>query len=167
MKVLAVAALIVAGLSSSAWADPLDEAMQAFERDDYAAALVIWRPLADQGNPRAQTNLGFLYSNGYGVPLDYAEAMGWYLRAAQQGDALAQGSLGFIYAHGTGVSRDLVRAYAWSSLAMAGSTGALLSLFAADREAVARQMNEQEGAQARLLAAELETRIGSQTARTR
>ena len=34
---------------------------------DYAAALDEWRPLAEAGDARAQTSVGFLYAQGAGV----------------------------------------------------------------------------------------------------
>lgn len=49
---------------------------------DYKAALDLWRPLAEQGNPDAQVCLGFLYFLGHGVKQDYAEAYFWYSLAA-------------------------------------------------------------------------------------
>ena len=38
-----------------------DEGMAAAKRGDYATALREWRPLADQGEARAQHNLGVMY----------------------------------------------------------------------------------------------------------
>ena len=45
---------------------------------------------AEQGDAKAQFNLGFIYSNGKGVPKDYAEAVKWTRKAAEQGHAEAQ-----------------------------------------------------------------------------
>ncbi len=36
----------------------------AYNRGDYATALRIFRQLADQGDARAQYNLGYMYANG-------------------------------------------------------------------------------------------------------
>ncbi|MDA0653367.1 MAG: hypothetical protein O3C49_08845, partial [Proteobacteria bacterium] len=49
-----------------------DEGMAAHSRGDYAAALREWRPLAEQGNADAQYNLGYMYENAQGLPLDHA-----------------------------------------------------------------------------------------------
>ncbi|MEZ9521512.1 hypothetical protein AB4155_18515, partial [Vibrio splendidus] len=38
----------------------------------------------------AQTNLGAMYENGRGVPLDEEQAVYWYRQAAEQGYARAQ-----------------------------------------------------------------------------
>lgn len=71
------------------------------------------RQRAEQGNARAQTELGYLYHTGEGVPRDYREAVRWYRRAADQGQADAQYNLGVAYAFGEGVERDPKQATGW------------------------------------------------------
>jgi len=78
-----------------------------------------FKPLAEQGNPLAQFNLGNMYNKGKGVPEDHAKAVHWYTKAAKQGYARAQFSLGLMYAKGEGVPENDLRAYAWSSIAAA------------------------------------------------
>ena len=41
---------------------------KAYDRGDYATALKEWRPLADQGDAKAQFYLGNMYLYGEGVP---------------------------------------------------------------------------------------------------
>ena len=41
-----------------------------------------WRLAADQGDAKAQYNLGVIYENGQGVPQNDTEATKWYLLAA-------------------------------------------------------------------------------------
>ncbi|MGE0652578.1 MAG: SPOR domain-containing protein [Alphaproteobacteria bacterium] len=108
-----VACLIVALLFPPLRAGPLDDASSAYHRGDFAAALKVIRPLAEQGDPRAQANLGVLYENGQGVPQDDIEAAKWYRKAANQGDASAQFKLGGLYWQGKGVPRDGEQAFAW------------------------------------------------------
>ena len=74
---------------------------------------------AEQGDARAQSNLGVRYANGQGLPEDDAEAVRWYRLAAEQGDARAQSNLGYHYANGEGIPEDLVLAYMWYNLAAA------------------------------------------------
>ena len=62
----------------------------ATERRDYATALGVWRPLAEQGNAFAQCNLGVAYANGHGVSQDFSEAVKWFRLAAEQGHAEAR-----------------------------------------------------------------------------
>ena len=45
-----------------------------------------YRLAAEQGNARAQYNLGAMYDNGKGVPQDYVRARMWYNIVASYGD---------------------------------------------------------------------------------
>lgn len=71
---------------------------------------------ADQGDVTAQSQLGFMYANGKGVPQDYVEAVKWLLLAANQGDARAQFNLGIMYHSGRGVPQDAAEAVKWYHL---------------------------------------------------
>ena len=119
-RILATLAVVIALLFSagSALAD-WEDGVAAAQRGDHATAFREFLPLAEQGNAKAQTNLGFMYNNGTGVPQNHTEAVKWYRKAAEQGNAPAQYNLGFMYAMGTGVSANNVRAYMWWSLAKA------------------------------------------------
>jgi TPR repeat protein len=57
----------------------------AYWRDDYATAFKECKPLADAGDARAQTNLGWMYAEGEGVEQDYKEAIKWFELTAEQG----------------------------------------------------------------------------------
>ena len=94
-----------------------DEGLAAYQRKDYAVALKAWRPLAAQGNARAQFNLGVMYAKGRGVPQDDKEVVRWFRLAADQGDADAQNNLGFMYDKGQGVPQDYKEAVRWFRLA--------------------------------------------------
>jgi hypothetical protein len=104
-------------LTGAAAAGPLEDGTAAYQRGDYATALRLLRPLAEQGHARAQYNLGVAYHQGKGVPQDYAEAVKWYRLAAEQGHARAQYNLGVAYHQGKGVPQDYVLAHMWSNLA--------------------------------------------------
>jgi TPR repeat protein len=107
------AGLLVLILLGGAIAGTLGDGVVAYQRGDYAAAVGLLRPLADQGNTTAQANLGVLYANGQGVPQDYAQAVMWYHKAADHGDADAQANLGFMYFKGLGVPQDRAQAILW------------------------------------------------------
>jgi uncharacterized protein len=113
IKVGLVAIVPFLGFAAPVVAGPLEDGLAAHKRGDYATALRLWHPPADEGDARAQFNLGFMYANGQGVPQDYAEAVNWYRKAADQGNAQAQFSLGVIYAKGQGVPQDYVEAMKW------------------------------------------------------
>ncbi len=106
-------AAIILGLAVPAAADPIDDAVAARLNGDYAKALKLLRPLADQGNAAAQSNLGFMHATGMGLPQDRAEAAKWYRRAAEQGRANAQYNLGRMYAIGQGVPKDQAEMVKW------------------------------------------------------
>ena len=97
------------------WAD-FKAGENAYHRGDYATALREWRPLAEQGESRAQFHLGLLYADGQGVPQDYVQARQWYEKAAVQGDASAQLNLGDIYGNGKEVPEDYQLALYWFRL---------------------------------------------------
>ena len=70
------AAALSLGLSAPAGAG-FKDGERAFDAGDYAAAAAEWRPLAEDGDVRAQTNLGHLYRLGHGTERDYGEALKW------------------------------------------------------------------------------------------
>ena len=114
LRAVFAAWLMVAALAGAAAAGPFEDAKSAYEHGDYAIAVGLWRPLADEGDTRAQYNLGLMYANGQGVPQDAAEAVTWYRKAAAaQGDAFAQLFLGFMYENGLGVPQDDAAAMTW------------------------------------------------------
>jgi hypothetical protein len=90
-----------------------DEGVAAYKRGDHAAALRELRPLAAQGDARAQSILGLMYGKGQGVAQDHAEAVKWFRLAAEQGNADAQFSLGAMYTEGRGVTQDYAEAVKW------------------------------------------------------
>jgi uncharacterized protein len=112
-----VAGAFFLGSFSAALAGPLQDADAAFERGDYAEAMRLIRPLAEEGNPVAESNLAVIYFKGLGVPQDYAAAAKWSRLAAAQGLSTAQLGLGLMYANGQGVPQDNVLGLMWLSLA--------------------------------------------------
>jgi uncharacterized protein len=68
-----------------ACAGSLEDSIAAHERGDYAAALRLVLPLAEQGNAVAQYHLGFMYLKGEGVPENYEEAAKWFRLSAERG----------------------------------------------------------------------------------
>ena len=124
--------------------------VEAYKQGDYATALKEVRPLAEQGNADAQSNLGKMYNYGKGVPQDYKEAVRWYRLAAAQGHAAAQYKLGSMYHYGQDVPRDFVQAHMWSSLAAAQGH----ELARKARGLLAEKMTAEELVKASLLARE-------------
>jgi TPR repeat protein len=147
--------VLLVALTGAAIAGPLDDAIAALQRGDYTMAMRLIRPLAEQGNAGAQTDLGVIYDSGLGVPQDYAQAVVWYHKAADQGDAGAQFNLGFMYAQGHGVAQDYAQAHMWFSLAASRAPDAAVRRQAVKaRDAVAAKMTPDQIAEAQRLASE-------------
>jgi hypothetical protein len=66
---------------------------------DLGKAAELYEKAADQGNVRAQYNLGVLYESGQGVPKDLGKAAELYQKAANQGDQDAIASLKLLSQH--------------------------------------------------------------------
>ena len=93
-------------------------AYAAFDKGNFAVALKLARPLAEEGDARARSLMGYLYYHARGVKQDDAEALKWFRLAADQGDASAQlHLLGNMYAQGQGVPQDQAEAGKWYRLA--------------------------------------------------
>ena len=74
---------------------------------------------AEQGDAKAQFDMGLMYEAGYDVPKDLAEAVKWFRKAAEQGYLGAQLFLGWMYEKGEGVPKDEIEALAWYYIAAA------------------------------------------------
>ena len=107
------AIILLLSFASPVAAGHFEDGNAAYALGDYATALRLWRPLAEQGNAEAQERIGSIYYNGEGVPKDYRKAAMWYRRAAEQGDASAENNLGIIYFNGDGAPQDYAAALRW------------------------------------------------------
>jgi TPR repeat protein len=110
----AVAAIVlVSAFAAPVAAGTFEDAVDANARGDYAKALRLIRPVANDGDATAQFNLGVMYVTGRGVQQDYSAAALWFRKAAEQGYALAQSNLGTLYRDGRGVAQDDTEAVMW------------------------------------------------------
>jgi len=152
-----VAVFLSLSLAAPVMAGPIEDATAAFGRGDYATAIRLIRPLADQGDAEAQLDLGAMYQNGQGVPQDYATAVRWFRKAADQGDAIAQNNLGLMYYNGQGVPQDYVQAHMWLNLAAAtfpATDAESRQKAVKNRDFVASKMTPEQIAEAQKLARE-------------
>jgi TPR repeat protein len=108
---------VLLGSVGMSWSADFQKGLTAYKSGDYATALREWTPLAKQGNAFAQSNLGFIYRIGDGVPKDYKSALKWFRLAAEQGNASAQYNLGVMYRKGQGGPQDAKTALKWFRLA--------------------------------------------------
>jgi hypothetical protein len=88
---------------------------------DFTEAAMWYQKAAEQGNARAQRDMGLLYETGQEhcsgcrqyFPQDYSKAVRWFRTAAEQGDAEAEVNLGLMYGRGEGVPQDDAQANVW------------------------------------------------------
>ena len=97
-----------------------DKSAFAYKLGYFETVLVAFRPLAENGDAKAQSILGLMYSDGEGVPVDHQEAARWYRRAAEQNSSVAQYNLGMSYLEGKGVSQSTDAAIRWLTMAADG-----------------------------------------------
>jgi curved DNA-binding protein CbpA len=101
------------------------QAYDLYDQGRYAEAFSLYQKLAEQGDVKAQFNLGVMYDLGQHVTQNYSFAVSWYLKAAEQGNANAQYNLALKYQTGQGVMQDDTKAVYWyRKAAEQGSTNA-------------------------------------------
>jgi len=77
------------------------------------------RPLAVQGDVKAQYFLSIMYKMGDVVTQDYKQSVYWTTKAAEQGHVKAQYNLGHMYVDGDGTPQDYVMAHMLFNIAAA------------------------------------------------
>lgn len=118
-RALALLAVLLAW-SQPSLADGVSKGYYAYQQHRYDLAVALLKPLAEEGNPYAQFNLGALYDDGLGVPRNFTLALLWYRKAGSQGLADGQYMAGRFYGNGRGVKQDPAAALFWFELASAG-----------------------------------------------
>ena len=137
--------VLMLSFSHATIADDVEDGVAAAEKGDFAAALRLLTPLAEQGDAKAQFNLGLIYFNGDGVAQDYKTAVKWYTLAAEQGDASAQNNLANKLIDGQGVAQDYVKAHMWFNIAAIDGSS---KNAASNRDIVAKKMTPAQIAEA-------------------
>ncbi len=75
--------------------------------------LTAIRQNADNGDSKAQAEMGFSYQYGDGVTKDAQKALIWNLKSANQGNPMAQHNLAVMYDEGVDIPRDKTLAVKW------------------------------------------------------
>lgn len=86
---------------------------QYWEAGEYGRIFSGLLPLAEQGYPLAECQVGYFYAQGLGVKRDLDRALLWTRRAAEHGDRDGQFNLGCFYEEGTVLARDMEQAALW------------------------------------------------------
>ena len=86
---------------------------QYWEAGEYGRIFSGLLPLAEQGYPLAECQVGYFYAQGLGVERDLDRALLWTRRAAEHGDRDGQFNLGCFYEEGTALARSMEPAVLW------------------------------------------------------
>lgn len=100
-------ALLLAG-ALQVWAG-VEQGLAAIRANDFSTAIAVFRPLAVDGNPDAQFQLGMMYQRGQGVQADLAEAMRLFHLAAAQNQVDSLVILGLRYITGRDVQANIAK----------------------------------------------------------
>ena len=88
--IIALMATFAAGILGGAWlfsdrpqsrSATMQDAEEAYAREDYAQTFEILLPLAKAGEPLAEYRIGMMLNSGTGVERDVDEAITWLQRA--------------------------------------------------------------------------------------
>ena len=107
---------LLSSLSALSHATPYDDAILAFENEDYQTALSLSLALAKTQDLDAMTLVGRIYDEGFNQP---QKALPWFSKAAELGNAQAQLELAELYQAGDGVPKDMDIAIKWYEKAAA------------------------------------------------
>lgn len=108
-------AVAFAFLASTAAAGELEDAQAAYQRKDFASALQLLRPMAEQGQPQAQYGLGLMMFKGEGGERNGTEAFRLILAGAEGGVAEAQALVAVLFYQGSVVvPKDYSVAARWA-----------------------------------------------------
>ena len=82
--------LITLLVGNHAFSADFQKGVYAYKTGNYEKAFREFLSLAEQGDIRAQVNLGVMYENGQGTIKDYVHAYMWWNFAASQGNKTAE-----------------------------------------------------------------------------
>lgn len=96
----------------------IQEASRLLEKNgNYYQALELLKPLAEGGNPLAQTLTGGIYRELKTLPDHNAEALKWFELASSQGFTLGELNIGIMYMDGLGCVKSAETAAHWFRIA--------------------------------------------------
>ena len=121
---------------------------------DRSQAAAWYRKAAEQGDARAQFNLGLMYRYGPGYSPGLEEWAVMFHPAPGHTGPTAQGSPAAKYSPGSGIPKDYIEAHKWMCLAAARATGENQKRFADARDSLAKIMTPEQIAEAQKRAAE-------------
>lgn len=108
---------LVLWLFASVAAASYEQGLDAYNEEDYSAAVAAWTSEDLAQDPRALFALGVMHMNGIGVEKAPATAVEYYRKAADLAFPSAQYNLGLAYFTGQGVEKNIEQARDWWDLA--------------------------------------------------
>lgn len=111
MRTVLGAAMVVlsAGLVMADARADFERAMTVYAAGDFAEAIKLLEPPANEGLAEAQYVLGLMYHRGRGTDVDPAKAVQWYAKAADQNHPAALCNLGIILRDGLSNGQQSVK----------------------------------------------------------
>jgi len=99
------------------------------DKGKYSKALATYQTAADQNYATAMNNLGYIFYNGRGTPVNYQLALKYYTISSSMGNTYSDVNIADMYRDGIGVEKDIDKAIFHYELAAAeDNTTALSSL---------------------------------------
>jgi hypothetical protein len=136
---MVLAVLLIGNAAARAQAT-FDDGRRAYDLGAYADAEKIWTSLANSGDARSQSSLGYLYREGKGVKRNGLRAAAWYYRAAVHGEPTAEAALCDMHIKGEVIAHNLKAALFWCELSIEGGETSGIAL----RDRVLNRMSTQE-----------------------
>ena len=87
----------------------LESGIAAFETKNFAHAIKLLSPIAEEGNSEAMYRMAIMLQNGLGCIADEAKAFRYMESAAKNEYPLAQHALGFMYFEGECTEKTSIR----------------------------------------------------------
>ena len=91
----------------------LESGIAAFETINFAHAIKLLSPIADEGNVEAMYRMAIMLQNGLGCQASTEKAFSYMENAALKGYPLAQHAYGFMFFEGECTEKDIDKSIEW------------------------------------------------------
>ena len=91
----------------------LESGIAAFETKNFAHAIKLLSPIADEGNVEAMYRMAIMLQNGLGCQTSTEKAFSYMKDAAHKGYPLAQHAYGFMFFEGECTEKDIDKSIEW------------------------------------------------------
>ena len=108
-----IGSILLSGALMAGSFNAMDEAKEAFAKEEYTKAFSIFSDLARKGDVKAQYFCAGMYEFAQGVEQNDAKALYWYEKAAEQGMRDAQQAVAYRYMQGIGTEVNKEKATHW------------------------------------------------------